>query len=948
MNKAVTRRGFVRAGVASGIAFRIGFVGSAAGAAVVDDPRSQLASWIGPDGKAQFRTDAVAKVTGAKTFARDYRARDLPGWPNEQSHAFLILGSRADAAFLGVDLSVLGEALKPDRLVLGDELLRDGLRPPFGGAVGPPGFYGDFFLVPPGETPRLLGQPLALLIWRDFARFEAARRRLRFAADAVRWGSASGYATPAHYGAARFVRIAGPTPDAPDVYAPFTGTTIYADFAGDKVAWPAANPSGDAAQRAMWAAAEIDRMIGSAGNEALVVRRSYFSQSADASAMEADNGNAWLDPSTGVLRLMLATQSPYEVATAAAAMLGASRRAPKSIDLSIGYTVGYGTKDHSIFPFLSIVAGLYGDGRPVRLANDRFQQFQMGIKRHAFWTDATLVVDRATQRFRVMKGAYRVDGGGRRNFSPEVGAVGASAAQSIYELPNSDFSVEVRASRAVDAGSTRGYGTLQTMAATEMLVDEVAELLSVDAIALRRRNALRTGMRNSQGAVPAGALRTDELLQRAGDHALWRDRANAKRAYEAAHPGKRYGVGVAVVQKDYGSGAEAATATLELSPTGSLALRQGGNEMGTGMTTGHAIMVRDILGSAPERMTFGVTEWPEMPLVSADDPYTAPQEREDASARDPRWTPLRQTPMSASNSVYYVGHATRTAAQTLLRLSLWPAALAIWSAGPGGGQLRPLAVDIAQARFSDGKLTAGGLEPLGLDRLASTAHRLGLVTGVSVHTFNRWQWAEASFAVPGAGPVRLAADALSVRYGEGAPAERKALMTDGGFHFVARRQVDYPPVARLNAAVTYYSGMATLVAIAVDSATGKVDVLSHHSILECGNQVVPQLVSGQLQGGLAMGIGHALLEALPLYEDGPGDGTWNWNRYRLPLAADVAVWNQTADILPPLSDSDPPKGMAEVVMIAVVPAIANAVTHAIGKRFYATPITAEQILEALA
>lgn len=935
MNKAVSRRGFVKAGIASGIAFRIGLIGTGAAAALVDDPRSQLPSWISPDGKARFRTDAVAKVTGDKTFARDYRARDLPGWPKEQSHAFLINATRADAVFAGLDLSLLGEELKPDRLVLGDELLRDGIRPPFGGVVGAPGFYGDVFLVPPGETPRLLGQPLALLIYRDFARFDAARRRLRFAEGVVRWGPKSGHATPANYGAARFVRMAGPTPDAPDIYAPLTGTTVYASFEGDKVAWPAASESGDAGQRAMWAAGEIDRMIASAGGEALVMRRSYFSQSVDASAMEADNGNAWLDPSTGALHLMMATQSPFEVATATASMVAASRIAMKSIDLSIGYTVGYGTKDHSIFPYLSVIAALYGEGRPVRLANDRYVQFQMGLKRHAFWTDATLVVDRATQRFRVMKGAYRSDGGGRRNFSPDIGAVGASAGQGIYYLPNSDFSVEVRASRAVDAGSTRGYGTLQTMAATEMMVDELADLLSVDAVELRRKNAMRSGMRNSQGAVPAGALRTDEMLQRAGDHALWRGRANAKRVYEAAHPGRRYGVGLAVVQKDYGSGAEAAIATLELLPSGALALRQGGSEIGTGMTTGHAVMVRDILGSAPARMTFGVTEWPEMPLTSADEPYTTPQEREDTLARDPHWTPLRQTPMSASNSVYFVGHATRTAARTLLRLSLWPAALAIWSAGPDGGELRSLSVDVAQARFTNGRLTAGGLEPLGLERLAATAHALGLVTAVSVHTFNRWQWAEAEFDVPGAGNIRLPADALSIRLGAGA------------FQFIERRKVVYPPVARLNAAVTYYAGMATLVEIAVDTATGKVDVLSHHSILDCGSQVVPQLVSGQIQGGLAMGIGHALLESLPLYEDGPGDGTWNWNRYRLPHAADVAVWNQTAEVLPPLSDTDSPKGIAEVVMIAVVPAIANAVTHAIGKRFYATPITAGQILEAL-
>lgn len=944
MNKTLSRRGFVGAGIAAGIAFRIGFIGREAGAVIVDDPHAQLPSWIAPDGKLRFRADAIAKVTGAKTFARDYRAGDLPGWPSEQSHAFLLHATRADAVFDGVDLSRLGEELKPDRLVLGDELLRDGLKPPVSGVVGPPDFYGDVLLVPPGETPRLLGQPVALLIYRDFVRFAAARRRLRFTDGVVRWGAASGYRTPAHYGSARYVRIAGPTPEAPDVYAPLTGTTVQASFVGGKVVWPSADKGGDAAARGMWAAGEIDRMIAAAEQSAdqLVVRRAYFSQSIDASAMEADNGNAWFDPASGALRLMMATQSPYEVAVAAAAMTAPSRIAVKSVDLSIGYTVGYGTKDHSIFPYLSIVAGLYGEGRPVRLANDRYQQFQTGLKRHAFWTDATLVVDRASQRFRVMKVNYRIDGGGRRNLSPEIGGVGAAAGQGIYYLPNSDFAVEALASRAVDAGSTRGYGTLQTLAATEMLVDELAELLSADPMELRRKNLMLSGMRNSQGAVPASALRNDEVLRRAAGHPLWRDRAGRKRDYDAAHPGKRYGVGFAIVHKDYGSGAEAATATLELLPSGTLALRQGGSEMGTGMTTSHGVMVRDILGRAPARMSFGVTEWPEMPLVSTEEPYTLSQEREDELARNPRWTPIRQTAMSASNSVYFVGHATRTAARTLLRLSLWPAARSIWSAGGAAPN-----VDIAEARFVDGSLTAGKLEPLGLDRLAAAAHQQGLITAVSVHTFNRWQWAEAEFDVPGMGVLRLSADALSVRYGEGAPPERKASMTDGGFHFIARRQVSFPPVSLLNAAVTYYAGMATLAEIAVDTATGKVELLSHHSVLECGNQVVPQLVSGQLQGGLAMGIGHALLEELPLYEDGPGNGTWNWNRYRLPRAADVAVWKQTAEILPALSESEPPKGIAEVVMIAIVPAIANAIAHAIGKRFHATPITARQILEAL-
>ena len=171
-------------------------------------------------------------------------------------------------------------------------------------------------------------------------------------------------------------------------------------------------------------------------------------------------------------------------------------------------------------------------------------------------------------------------------------------------------------------------------------------------------------------------------------------------------------------------------------------------------------------------------------------------------------------------------------------------------------------------------------------------------------------------------------------------------MKTGGYHFIERAAVLYPPM-QLNNAGTHYAPMATLVELAVNYGTGKVDMLSHHSLLDCGPQIVPQLVSGQMQGGVAMGIGHALHEFLPLYEDGPGNGTWNWNRYQLPRASDVAVWTQTAEVLQPLSDSDPPKGIAEVTMIAVVPAIANAVHHAIGKRFYEFPITPDKIRAAL-
>ncbi|WP_342149660.1 xanthine dehydrogenase family protein molybdopterin-binding subunit [Methylorubrum sp. SB2] len=937
----LSRRGFLRGSAAAGIAIKVSLLrGTPAEARLVEAAPGP--GWIA-GGKPRTRLDAVAKVTGAKTFTRDYRARDIAGWPDNQAHAFLIAATKADRRFEGLDLSGLGDALQPDRLVLHEDLVKDGL------AVPPhPDFFGDRFLVPKGETPRLLGQPVALLIYHDYPRYAAAKRTLRFDEDVVRYGETTAYAAPAHYGATRWVRIEGDGPEGDDRFSPYRDAPIFASFKGDAPAWPAAGTDGPFA-RGMAAADEIAAEIAAAGPDALVLKRSYFSQSVDASAMEADNGNVWYDAGTGTLHLMMATQGPYEVAEQAAALVKASRFPVSAIDLKAGYTVGYGTKDHHLHPLLCVLAGLYGEGRPVRLANDRFEQFQNGLKRHSFRMDTALMIDRASGRFGAMTGRYVCDGGGRPNFSMSVSFVGATAAQSIYYLPKSDFQAVALASRAVEAGSTRGYGTLQTMSATEMLVDEAAELLGRDAIELRLANVFRTGQRNSQGAVPAGALRNDEILEKAAAHPLWRERQAKKAAYEAANPGKRYGVGFAQVHKDYGTGAEAALASLEIDPQGRLTLRHVAHEMGPGVTTSQAVMVGEILGRVPETTEFGVVRWPQMPLETSDQPYTTPQAEEDRLSKNPRWTPRFTSPMSATNSAYYLGHATRSAARILRDHALWPAARSLWGRGFGGGSLASYhTMRPDELRLADGKVSGSGLPPLKLEAVAAEAHRLGLPVGVTLHTFNRWQWTEAEFELPGTGRTRLPIDALALRYGAGAPPERQALMTTGGWHFVERAAVFYPPTQRNNVGTTYYAPMATLAEVAVDTGSGTVTILSHHSILECGRQIVPELVSGQIQGGLAMGIGHALKEFLPLYENGPGDGTWNWNRYELPRSKDVAVWNQTVEILPPLSETDPPKGIAEVVMIAVVPALANAVAHAIGHRFHSLPIRPEHIREVLA
>ena len=932
------RREFLKSGFIAGISVWIASPGRAL-AALFEDERLRPLARDAATGRIRQRLDAIAKVTGEKIFSFDMRSRDMPGWPQEQAHAMLLRVTLANRVYAGFDLAALGEDLAPDRVVTAAELARDG--------VAFPPFYGEDLLLPEGKTPAYLGQAVACLVWHDFARFRAAKTRLKAMQEVIRYGEQTGPVEREPWASFRYVRAGGATPFDDDAYSSLKDTPLFPAGHRKRVPqWPKADAGGALDARGMAEANAIRNALDAGDSGRLVLEREYFSQSIDTAAFELDNGNGWFDRESATLHFVVATQSPQEVAEDGAKMLAATKFGVKRLVVHPCYTVGYGSKDHNPFAFYALVAGLYGDGRPVRLANDRYEQFQSSLKRHSFRMKYRIGVDRASGRFEMIQGEFVGDGGGRRNFSPSVCLVAATAAQSVYYFPKSDLASTVIASRALDAGSARGYGTLQSMGATEILVDEVAAELRLDAIELRQRNVLKTGMKNTQGAIAAGALRADEVLATAAAHPLWRDRESRKKAYEAANAGKLYGVGFGCVQKDFGTGAEAAFAEVSVSVAGKVSLRHIAVELGTGMSTSQAALCIPWLGRAADEIETARTEWPELPMVATSDPWLMQQDDQDRRQSDPYWTPHRATPSSASNSAYFFGHATREAARLVFNEGIWPAALSLWTEGFGGGQLAPLVVRREEARWVGGRLTAGGLAPLPLESIAARMHEQARVTGAIVHTFNRWQWSEGEFGLTG-GTQRLPIDGLALRFGDGSP-EAPGRATANGYRAIERSAVHYPPAQRNNAGVVYYSAIGTLAEVAVDASSGAVELLNHHSILECGNQIVPELVSGQLQGGLAMGIGHALHEELPLYEDGPGDGTWNFHRYALPRALDVAVWRQTGEVLPPLSETDAPKGMAEVVMIAVVPAIVNAITHATGHRFRELPVTAEKVRTALA
>ncbi len=175
----------------------------------------------------------------------------------------------------------------------------------------------------------------------------------------------------------------------------------------------------------------------------------YKTPSIEPAAMEPDNGNGWYDPATKTLHFVVATQCPLEAATETAKMIAPSRFGLAQPEHAPVVTPSATARKTTTFSSTTQpLAALYGAGVPVRLANDRYEQFQSGIKRHPFDIRYQLAVDKTDHSFKIFRAEMSVDGGGRVNYSPSVAAVGATAAQSIYYMPQNDLQVTAYHSRA--------------------------------------------------------------------------------------------------------------------------------------------------------------------------------------------------------------------------------------------------------------------------------------------------------------------------------------------------------------------------------------------------------------------------------------------------------------------------------------------------------------------
>jgi CO/xanthine dehydrogenase Mo-binding subunit len=257
----------------------------------------------------------------------------------------------------------------------------------------------------------------------------------------------------------------------------------------------------------------------------------------------------------------------------------------------------------------------------------------------------------------------------------------------------------------------------------------------------------------------------------------------------------------------------------------------------------------------------------------------------------------------------------------------------------GDGAIERAVVRVGAADVGQGAHLA--LRQIAAEALGLAPEQIAMITDDSAEAPNAGSASASRMTLMGGRAVHDAAkDALRLWHDE---EERPALAT-----------VQYRPPAttRLDPATgagvpNYcYGYVAQAVEVEVNTLTGQVQVLKIISVHDVGKAINRQQVEGQIEGCLAQALGYALLEDFQIR-----DGkvlTPYFSTYLLPTVLDMPT--EIVPVILELADPNGPygaRGMSEMALVPLAPAIASAIHDATGAWVRRQPMTPERVLAAI-
>jgi len=231
----------------------------------------------------------------------------------------------------------------------------------------------------------------------------------------------------------------------------------------------------------------------------------------------------------------------------------------------------------------------------------------------------------------------------------------------------------------------------------------------------------------------------------------------------------------------------------------------------------------------------------------------------------------------------------------------------------------------------------------------TSASRQTFVTGNAARLCGEALRAKLLRSVNAAPDAVLSIKGGRVRFtdGDGAHDLDLGALPPGDEGYVVEAEATYdPPTKPLDAngqgaPYAQFGYAAQIAVLEVDTALGTIRPIRFIAAHDVGKAINPMLVEGQIQGGIAQGLGMALME-----EYIPGR-TENLHDYLIPTIGDVPPIDSIIVEVPDAHGPYGAKGLGEHVLIPTAPAILNAIRHACGVRMRAVPVTPSRLSAAL-
>jgi len=671
----------------------------------------------------------------------------------------------------------------------------------------------------------------------------------------------------------------------------------------------------------------------------VVLEREYCTQKVEHAYMEPEA--VLVEPGeNGGVTVTGSVQNLYSIRRALARVLALPLNRVRIRQATLGGS--FGGKDEAMSALACRAALLaLATGRPVKMVNTRENSMRETYKRHPYRMRYKVGASREGL-LQAMQIEIFADAGAYAAMSPFVTWRSVVQATGPYVVPNVKTDVYVAYTNNCYTSAMRGFGSPQICFGVESLMDELALELGMDPLEIRLKNVLKDGSVTATGQKLNHKVSIGQALlnvaQQGNFKEKWNscleatrgdaqsatntnnvtsitgtidtsnasdtsdttnttdtaDAANATRTTsgtdrtnttDTANPANTHikkGIGLSCSYRGVSLGSEgtdAAGVVISLQIDGTVIVSSGLVDMGQGAATTISLFVAEELGVTIDKVIF----------LNAD------------TSRLPD-----SGPTVASRTTFMVGNAARRGCHELLE------------------RLRPVAAEALKCS-SDSLLFR--------DNFVQVCDRKSNACGVGDNTVAAGETGRGVSHRPSGNSMTLAALA-AVCFEKGI-----SLYVHGWYKAPSTSWEE--ETGQGDAYYTFVYG-ANLAEVEVDTVTGKVAVTKFISSHDVGRVINLHGAKGQVYGGVAMGLGYALLEeygeeaGLPLLD--------NLDEYLLPTIRDMpdvnVVFIENPDGLGPYGA----KSLGEPACEIAAPAIVNAVANATGRRIRELPLTLEQVL----